>query len=74
MTSRQLVVASLKDLARQCLREQTSLKLMKRTHRQVHRDEAAIRLRIRQLKARIDRELVVSAPLLDTPSEPETDE
>lgn len=61
---KQLIIASLKDMARTCVREQIRLKALRATRRSLEADERATLRRIRQIKAKIDRELVVSGPLL----------
>lgn len=59
-----LAVASLKHLARQCVREQMRYKVIRSARRQMQSDERATLRRIKTIKARIDRELVASARLL----------
>ncbi len=59
-----LVVASLRSMAKACIREQLHLKIVRSAKRQLEADEKETLQRIRGVKARIDRELAVSASLL----------
>ena len=77
-TPKRLALLSLKALARQCVKEQWHLKMVSSARRQMEKDEEATRERIRLVKARIDRELLASGPLLGlavgSPDELESDE
>lgn len=70
MTPKQIAVASLRDLAKRCLKEQYKLKVLRVERRHLAAQERATYARIKGLKARIDRELIASGPLLGIPSVP----
>lgn len=64
MTARQLVIATLKDLTRECLREQVRLKMVLRHKGIIEMKERDLRRRIKMLKMKVDRELVTHKGLL----------
>lgn len=66
-TKKQLVVSTLRHLAKQCLREQMRLKVIKSAQRQLADEEDRTLSKIRSVKARIDRELATSRTILGLP-------
>lgn len=57
---KQLIVASLKDMSRRCVKAQIHLAAIRAARRSIEADEALTLAQIRQIRARIDRELQVS--------------
>ena len=64
MNNRQMVIATLKDLTRECLREQVRLKVVLHRKGIMEMKERDIRRRIKMLKLKVDRELVTHKGLL----------
>ncbi len=71
MTPRQLAVYTLKQLARRCMHDQWRLRKIRLAQRVLAADEKRTLDRITQSKNRIDRELLVSGPLLGVPKSSE---
>ncbi len=67
ISSKRLVISTLKDLAKRTLREQLHLKRVIAARHELVSDETATRQRIMVLKGRIDRELVTHAGTLGLP-------
>lgn len=61
---RQVIVSTLKDLSHQCLREQMHLKLIGHSRREIEDEEKRTRERIRQIKLRVNREILTHGSLL----------
>jgi hypothetical protein len=61
---RQLVLTTLKDITRECFREQTRLKMVVRARREIEAREAALRQNLKVLKQRMNRELTANRKLL----------
>ena len=59
-----MVIATLKDLTRECLREQVRLKMVMRHKGIIEMQEHNLRRRIKMLKMKVDRELVTHKELL----------
>lgn len=64
MSPRQLVVGTLKDLTRQCLHEQFQLKMLTRNRHEIEAEERRARERIRQIKLRVNREIIANGKLI----------
>lgn len=63
-SAKQLSILTLRELTKQCVKEQIHLKLLSTTRRAVEADIAGTRQRLAQIKARVNRELLASAKVL----------
>lgn len=62
--SRQMVVATIKDLTTQCLRDQMKLKMVLRSKAEIEARERQLRAQIRTTKLKVNRELRSHGELL----------